>query len=206
MNIKAQEPGFSLVELMVTVTVLSVLLVVGVPAFQTFTQNNRQTSQHNALLLSMLSARSEAVRANVPVVVCTSTDGASCRDCGADVDCGNWEDGWIAFTDVVRGTGTTTEIVNATAGANAEVCEPDEDCVLSIYDSLSPGNTLRLAGTASGNLVVYDTTGGNDLGAEVTFTMCVPQSTVYKQLTITNTGRPMTGDLSPVGPKVTTCP
>ncbi len=206
MNTKAKEPGFTLVELMVTLTVLSALLVVGVPAFQTFIQNNRQTSEQNGLLLTLLGARSEAVRANVPVVVCASTNGLSCRNCGSDAECGNWEDGWITFTDVVRGTATTEGLPNLTAGGAAELCEPNEDCLLSASEGLNAGSTLRLAGTANGNAVVYDTTGANDLAASLTFTMCMPKTTVYKQLTISSTGRPMTGDKSPTGPKVTSCP
>ena len=193
MDTKTYKRGFTLIELMVALAVLSTLIVIGVPAFQTFIQNNRQTSEQNRLLLSLLSARSEAVRANVPVVVCTSTNGTSCRDCSSD-DCEKWEEGWIAFTDVVRGTSTTEGIVNASAGSSTDVCEPDEDCVLSIYDGLGTGNTLRLAGTTNGNAVVYDTTGASDLGTTLTFTMCVPKTTVHKQLIISSTGRPSTGD------------
>jgi len=205
MDTKANNCGFTLIELMVALAVLSALMVIGVPAFQTFIQNNRQTSEHNGLVLTLLSARSEAVRANVPVVVCTSTDGQACRDCSIDSDCGNWEDGWILFTDVVRTNPTTQEgVVNATAGATAELCESGEDCVLGIYDGLGTGNTLRLVDGGNGNAVVYEPTGASDVSG--TFTMCMPKTTVYKQLTVSSTGRPMTGYTSPTGPKVTSCP
>ncbi len=208
MDTKTHTHGFTLIELMVALAVLSTLMVVGVPAFQTFTQNNRQTSQQNGLVLSLLSGRSEAVKANVPVVVCTSKDGASCRDCDsnpgpADAECGNWEDGWIVFTDVVRTDPDTEEgVVNP--GANADLCEPGEDCVLGIYASLGTGNTLRLVDGGDGNAITFDTTGASDISG--TFTMCMPKTTVYKQLTISSTGRPMTGEKSPAGAKVTSCP
>ncbi len=190
MDTKAQNRGFTLIELMMTLAVMAILMVVGVPAFQTFVQNNRQTSEHNGLVMALLSARSEAVRTNVPLVVCTSADGQQCSGAA------NWENGWIVFTDVVN-TNTATEegVVNAAAGGTAAVCEPDEDCVLSIYDGLPAGSTLRLAG--GGNAITYDSTGVSDVSD--TFTMCVPDKTVRKQVIISSTGRPMTG-------QVTTCP
>ncbi len=205
MNRKAQQRGFTLIELMIALAVLSTLMVVGVPAFQTFVQNNRQISEHNSVVMSLLSARSEAVRANVPVVMCTSNNGSSCRDCATDLGCANWEDGWILFTDVVRTNPTTEEgVVNATAGTNAEVCESDEDCVLAIYDGLGAGSTLRLAGAGSNNAIAYNATGASDVSG--TFTMCVPKTTVYKKLVITSTGRPKTEEASPSGAKVLSCP
>ena len=200
--------GFTLIELMVALAVLSTLMVVGVPAFQTFVQNNRQTSEQNSLVLSLLSGRSEAVKANVPVVICTSKDGATCRDCDSnpgptDADCGNWEDGWIVFTDVVRADPDAEEgVVNP--GADATLCEPGEDCVIGIYDSLGTGSTLRLADGGDGNAIIYDTSGVSDVSG--TFTMCMPKTTVYKQLTVSSTGRPMAGYKKPTGPKVTSCP
>ena len=84
------------------------------------------------------------------------------------------------------------------------VCEDDEDCVLGINDGLGAGNTLRLNDGGNGNAIVYDTTGASDISG--TFTMCVPKTTVYKQLIVSSTGRPMTGDKNPTGPKVMTCP
>ncbi len=198
MNTKAQNRGFTIIELMMTLAVMSILLVVGVPAFQTFVQNNRQTSDHNGLIMALLSARSGAVRTNVPVVVCTSTNGTQCSGSA------NWEDGWIVFTDVVN-TDTATEegVVNAASGGGtAALCETDEDCVLGVYDSLGAGSTLRLAG--AGSAITYNSTGVSDVSD--TFTMCVPDTTVKKQVIISSTGRPMTGQQSPTGSKVTSCP
>ncbi len=198
MDTKAQNRGFTLIELMMTLAVMAILMAVGVPAFQTFVRNNQQTSEHNGLIMTLLSARSEAVRTNVPVVVCTSADGQTCSGSA------NWEGGWIVFTDVVNTDAATEEgVVNAASAAGtAALCEPFEDCVLGIYDGLGAGSTLRLAG--AGTAVTYNSTGVSDVSD--TFTMCVPDTTVKKQVIISSTGRPMTGQLSPGGSKVTTCP
>ena len=40
-----KEPGFTLVELLITIVVVSILLAAGVPAFQSFIKNNRVTAR-----------------------------------------------------------------------------------------------------------------------------------------------------------------
>ena len=45
-----REKGFTLLELMVTVSIAAILLAVGVPSYITFIDNNRVTSQANDLL------------------------------------------------------------------------------------------------------------------------------------------------------------
>src|SRR5690606_25670853 len=61
--------GFSLLELMVALTVLGILLGVGVPSFATLTQNNRVTTQTNELVSALNLARSEAIRRGAPTTV-----------------------------------------------------------------------------------------------------------------------------------------
>jgi len=85
--------GFTLIELMVAITVTAILLGLGVPAFRDFTRNNRVTAAQNDLVTSLSLARSEALKRNRPVSVCASTDGATCSDDTI------WSSGWIAFTD-----------------------------------------------------------------------------------------------------------
>src|SRR5690625_1849031 len=81
--------GFSLVELMITIAVLAVIIAISAPSFTGVFNNNRLTARANELVASLQSARSEALRRNAPVVVCRSTDGATCEGAA-----GNW-DQWI---------------------------------------------------------------------------------------------------------------
>ena len=74
---KAKQSGFTLVELMFTITVLAVLLGIGVPNFRDFIRNSRLTSAANDLLADLNLARSEAVKRRVPVTLCKS-DGVVC--------------------------------------------------------------------------------------------------------------------------------
>ena len=91
MNIKNQK-GLTLVELLITITIVAILLGVGVPNLTTFVKNNRILSQTNLFMLSVKTARSEAMTQRAIVTLCQSNDGENCG--------GSWSDGHIAFLDV----------------------------------------------------------------------------------------------------------
>lgn len=85
--------GFTLVELMVTISVLAVLMAVGIPSFQGVIASSRVTTATNDFMATLAQARSNAIRRGGRVTVCKSADGASC------VITGGWEQGWIMFND-----------------------------------------------------------------------------------------------------------
>ena len=88
--------GFTLLELMVTVSIAAILLALALPSFQSSMRSNRVATATNELLASLALARSEAVRNTRGAGVCASADGASC---GID-----WNSGWLVWTDA-NGTG-----------------------------------------------------------------------------------------------------
>jgi type IV fimbrial biogenesis protein FimT len=59
--------GFTLLELLVTLSIAAILLAVGVPSYVTFIDNNRVTSQANDLLYGFNMARSEAIKRGAEV-------------------------------------------------------------------------------------------------------------------------------------------
>jgi type IV fimbrial biogenesis protein FimT len=67
--------GFTLLELMVTVSVLAILLTLGIPAFGDMVRNNRVTAQTNQLVSAINTARSEAVKRGRNVQVLVAPDG-----------------------------------------------------------------------------------------------------------------------------------
>ncbi len=85
--------GLTLIELMVTLAVFAIVTVLAFPGFKLYQQNSNRVSQLNGMVATFNLARSEAVKRNLPVVVCASTDQASCS--GSI----NWTTGWIAFVD-----------------------------------------------------------------------------------------------------------
>ncbi len=69
--------GFTLIELMVTITLAVVLLGIAVPSMQTMIQNNRLASFSNTFLGSLVIARSEAIKRNHAVRMTAITPVAS---------------------------------------------------------------------------------------------------------------------------------
>lgn len=85
--------GFSLLELMVTITVVAVLLAIGVPSLRNTIQRNRVSSASNDLLASLSYARTTAIDRGQLVSLCPSADGSSCTIGGQA-----FEPGWIVYT------------------------------------------------------------------------------------------------------------
>lgn len=85
--------GFTLIELIVTVSVATILLAIAVPNFRVFVQNSRISTQTNDLISDISLARSEAIKSGAVSSLCTSTNGISC-DGG-----GNWSTGHLIWTD-----------------------------------------------------------------------------------------------------------
>jgi type IV fimbrial biogenesis protein FimT len=85
--------GFTLVELLTAIAVLAVLVALAVPNFNDATLSARLNGFANSLVAAAQVARSEAIKRNATVTLCTSTDGATCAASGG------WEQGWIVLTD-----------------------------------------------------------------------------------------------------------
>lgn len=85
-RIRSQERGFTLIELMVTLTIAAVLALVAVPSFTAYKRNAELTSTINTLLSAINAARSEAMKRGMQAMV-VPTDGRS------------WSKGWIVFVD-----------------------------------------------------------------------------------------------------------
>lgn len=108
--------GFTIIELMVVITVLAVLLGVGVPSFQSTIQGNRITTSANDVVAALQFARSEAVRRGVNVTLCSSSDQSTCS--------GTWADGWVVraagVADPIRVWPALRPGMTLAAGGNAE--------------------------------------------------------------------------------------
>jgi len=89
------QTGYTLYELLITTLVVGVLLSIGIPSFNGFTQNSRMAASVNDLLGSFQVARSEAARTKDNVTICASANSTTANPtCG-----GQYEDGWIVFQD-----------------------------------------------------------------------------------------------------------
>lgn len=92
-GLASRHRGFTLIEMLVTLTVLGVLAAVAVPSFQNAFLSNRLAAFSNTFTASAQLARSEAIKRNAKVQMCRSSNGTSCATSGG------WQQGWIVFSD-----------------------------------------------------------------------------------------------------------
>ncbi len=83
--------GFTLIEMILTVTIAGILLGLGVPAFNQFVARTSQSRALEDVYTTIIVARNTAMVSAAPVVVCPSSDGSACG--------GNWDENWLAFRD-----------------------------------------------------------------------------------------------------------
>lgn len=78
--------GFSLVEMMIALSIATILLMVGVPGFQALIRNQRLNTSVNGFVGAIHMARSEAIRRGTRVDL-------------VPLDGKDWATGWIVFVD-----------------------------------------------------------------------------------------------------------
>jgi type IV fimbrial biogenesis protein FimT len=88
--------GFTLIEIMIALAVLSILGTLAVPGFINLLCDASRTNAVNAFIHSVFLARSEAIKRGEVVSICKSADGANCNDSG------EWNGGWITFVNTDR--------------------------------------------------------------------------------------------------------
>lgn len=164
--------GFTIYELMIVVAIAAILVGIGVPTFQATVKNNRMTSNLNAFVTSLNQARSEAVKQNLPVRVCASSDGTTCGGAGV-----NWEQGWVVFVD--RDNDGVIDDGND-CDNNAT-----DDCIITVQSELHGEIQLR----STVNSISYFGSGTSN-GAD-TFTICDSRGADHaKAVVVSSTGRP----------------
>lgn len=91
--------GFTLIELMVVMSMVALIAALAIPSWNTMVVNNRIRAAVNDWTQSLYFARSEAIRQNTRITICASSDGSSCTASG-------YEAGWIVKTELPAITGT----------------------------------------------------------------------------------------------------
>ena len=84
---KSQQPGFTLIELMVTVSIAAVLMMMAIPSLGTYRRNAELTSVTSTLVASINTARGEALKRGLSSMVAPTGNGS------------DWTTGWVVFVD-----------------------------------------------------------------------------------------------------------
>jgi len=85
--------GFTLVEVLVVLSITAIIVGAATPSFMNIVANNRVASASSELVIALNLAKSEAVRSGMTTVLCTSQTANQCNDAA------NWSDGLILFQD-----------------------------------------------------------------------------------------------------------
>jgi type IV fimbrial biogenesis protein FimT len=128
---KLRQIGFSLIELLFTVTLMGILASLAIPSFRTMLVKRTVSAASDALVSDMRLARSEALKRSARTVICVSSDGATCAGVGST----NWQVGWIVFVDMNS---------NGSVDAGDDLVKVQQAFTnISTIQAPPPGGTLR---------------------------------------------------------------
>ena len=144
-------------------------MTVAVPNMRTFVQNERITSFTNSLLSDMMLARSKAVERNQTVIMCSSSNEATCTNT-------DFQEGWIVAIDTDN---------------DAAITVADE--IIKIQPAITGDINYNLSDAALSS-VTYDNRGFTP-NSRGTFSICDERGDDHaRSLTLSPTGRVSRGD------------
>ena len=153
--------GFTLLQLLTSIAIISVSLAIGIPNVTAMIQTNRMANAMNTLSRNFALARSAAVTRNQEVLICASGDGRYCTRKGG------WEQGWIVFID-----------------ADGDERRGEEEQILWVQEALPPGVTVVFSAFRSDYYVHYWPSGFTEMNG--TFTFCYRNSAMPPKALILN--------------------
>ena len=158
---KAQ--GFTIVELMAVLAILSALLLIAAPSFVDTVKNSRLRSETYAMRATLANARSEALARRAPVIVCKSSDLVTCN-----TDADPWVTAHIAFVDE----------------NNDGAVDTDELFLAREHNDYITVNFTTFAGSDDDR--VRFSSRGDSLGSSGTFTLCDDRGATQARAVILN--------------------
>lgn len=165
--------GFTLMETIVCVSVLSILAAAALPSMTGLLERQRAIAASHALLHQLSLARTTAISKRAPVVLCPSDDGSNC----APVN--DWSGGWLLFLD---------------RDGNRR---PDRADDILQASNLPTSRHLRLMSSPSRKHARY-LPDGRSLGTNLTISICNPKGHLLGSVIVNNAGR--TRSTRPAGP------
>ena len=174
---KHRSSGFTLIEGLITVSIVSILASIAIPNFTEMVNRNRISAASNEFLSALMFARSEAAKRSITVSVCGSTDGQSCDAPN------NYASGWLIFTDC--GEDSTYDAITVTTcdldgnGVN------DPDLLLRVQQ---PIRSVSIIGTTAA-LNTYSYSFSGRPPSPASFSVGPEGTTATKIINVARTGR-----------------
>ena len=161
--IKAGGSGFTVLEMLLVLAITAILLILGIPALQSYEMRQRMSAAINLLHTQLVLARNEAIRFNTQVVACPGGMKSGCTEAA------DWSDGWIVFGDL-----------------NGDRRYQGTEGMLRV----EPGLEQVVIRSSSGRTNLRFYPNGSAPGSNSSITFCDARGPAYaRKLVISNTGR-----------------
>ncbi len=168
---KTKNQGFSILELLVALSIAAILLVLASPSFSSLIANTRISTSANNFVSSLQIAKIESVARATTITLCVrNPDGDGCLMPAPS----NWQPGWIIFEDK-----DSDKFVDA------------GESVLHISEPLASKLTLKATPSIT-NAITYNSSGMLEgITAIQTFILCDDRGFIdrAKGVVVTMTGR-----------------
>jgi type IV fimbrial biogenesis protein FimT len=146
--------GFTLVELMIALSIVAIVVTMAVPSFKSLISMTQLRTATSHLVGVLNLARSEAIKRGWPVTVCKSADvGAQAPSCDEGAA---WQDGWLVFVDYNQNG------IKDADDASLRVGAPESGRIMMTADNnfsdyltyLPDGASVGSGGSAAGTLSI----------------------------------------------------
>lgn len=156
--------GYTLMKLMIAVTVAAILMLVATESYGSFRQKTKGEAARGELSISVQKAMRNALAQGKTVILCPSNDGQQCIK-GYD-----WTGGWMGFID-----------------GNKNRKRDGHESVLLTHDKLDRDTTL-ISSPRRTRIAFH--ANGTTAGSNVTFTLCDDRGSQHAiTLVMSNSGR-----------------
>jgi type IV fimbrial biogenesis protein FimT len=182
--------GFTLIELMVTMTILVILTMLALPSFQSAFLSNKLATYSNDFLGSIQLARSETIKRNAVVRICrrerASDDTPSCSASGT------WQKGWFVWVD-------------SSGDGNLQASEIlREQAALSTDYTFCTDTGGACSATATDYVLQFKPSGLDTTSHD--FILCREAGKAKRKITLTSTARASVTAYAPPASQTATCP
>lgn len=144
----------TLLELLVTLSVVTILATVAAPSVSQMMENNRLTAINNQIVSALTYARSEAVKRVFPVNMCAREADGTCATAATAAAGTGFEDGWVIFVDCNRDNiiDSATNVCDFNGDGTNESPEP---VLTEEIPSTKSNMTVTSTSTLLGRAILY---------------------------------------------------